>query len=58
MEEMINFGLKGEGLGGNGGENTGPEGGEDGAEGGWRRGARGKISFQSRVDVRMVDHGG
>ena len=58
VEELVDFLLKGDGFGGKSGENAGPEGGEDGAEGGRRRGGRGKVVFQPRVDVRVVDHGG
>ena len=58
VEEVINFILERERLGGNCVEHAGPEGGEDGAEGGRRGGVQRKICFQSRVDVGVMDHGG
>ena len=36
----------------------GPEGGKDVSKGGRGGGVRGEIAFESRVDVRVMDHGG
>ena len=58
MKEVVNFVLKGEGFSRDSGEKAGPEGCKGGAEGGRRRGVRGKVAFQPRVDVRVMDHGG